>query len=70
LSLGLEAKRAVVTGSTAEIGFATAKLFATEGAKTAQLAVARRTSRDDGGTGVTVNSALPGRTASEGVAAL
>jgi NAD(P)-dependent dehydrogenase (short-subunit alcohol dehydrogenase family) len=78
MDLGLTDKRALVTGSTAGIGFACAlgiaaalqiptEMFHYGMTKTAQLSVARGLAETLAGTGVTVNSVLPGPTQSEGV---
>jgi len=115
MDLGLTSKRALITGSTAGIGYATAEALARKGVfviingrtparvqaaiaqikksvpgahvdgiaadvstaqgcaeviaahSTAQIAVARGLAETLAGTGVTVNSVLPGPTASEGV---
>lgn len=72
MDLQLSGKTAVVTGSTAGIGFATAKRLAGEGAHVVingrtreRVDAAVRAIREEAG--ITVNSVLPGPTASEDV---
>ena len=64
MDLELGKRRALVTGSTAGIGYAIARGLAAEGAQ-AQLAISHGLAMELTGTGVTVNAVLPGPTRTE-----
>ena len=66
MNLELDHKRALITGSTAGIGYAIAREMIHYGmSKTAQLSISHGLAMELAGTGVTVNAVLPGPTRTE-----